>query len=416
MKGLTSILVVIGALAALPPAFCKQEPELNVNSRYKVESVEVTGRRGTRLSEGLRVDLNKVVGQRLDHAVLDRLAARIKKELHVSSVTVKVSRGSLPEHVAVEFQVTKSHESDFELNMPKFLYHAKQGWSGMGEATVHAGGNDFTFGLLSDGDESIERFAGIQARFQRKQVGTQRLGLGFEFDSYHQQWNNATLTAAPPTDDFPGIYRSRQNFAPTATLVLAQPLTLSVGVSFERLQTQYPVARTESANAAVTTLRYQQRWKDSEETSQELDASYELRAATKTLESDFVYVRHTITVRYTFRHERSTVAIGFLGGGMNGRAPLFERFVLGNASTLRGWNKYDLDPLGGDRVAHGSLEYRYRIFQIFYDTGSVWDRGKDHEQKQSLGAGIRVEGFQLAFAFPIRSGRVEPVFYAGLNF
>src|SRR5205823_5014213 len=97
-------------------------------------------------------------------------------------------------------------------------------------------------------------------------------------------------------------------------------------------------------------------------------------------------------------------------------APLFERFLLGDSSTLRGWNKFDLDPAGGSHVVHGSVDYRYRVFQVFYDTGAVWDRPEDRKQKQSVGAGFKKEGFQLAVAFPIRSGHMEPVFYAGLNF
>ena len=66
------------------------------------------------------------------------------------------------------------------------------------------------------------------------------------------------------------------------------------------------------------------------------------------------------------------VLIEDLSAGITtGRAPLFERFVLGNSSTLRGWNKYDLDPLGGNRMVHNSVEYRYGAFQVFYDTGAA---------------------------------------------
>jgi outer membrane protein assembly factor BamA len=61
--------------------------------------------------------------------------------------------------------------------------------------------------------------------------------------------------------------------------------------------------------------------------------------------------------------------------------------------------------------------------RVFYDTGSVWDSGKTPEVKQSAGVGIstglglfRKDLFLLAFAFPIRQGRVEPVFIAGMNF
>ena len=34
-----------------------------------------------------------------------------------------------------------------------------------------------------------------------------------------------------------------------------------------------------------------------------------------------------------------------MAGVLTGTAPLFERFSLGNTTTLRGWNKYDLAPL-----------------------------------------------------------------------
>jgi outer membrane protein assembly factor BamA len=101
---------------------------------------------------------------------------------------------------------------------------------------------------------------------------------------------------------------------------------------------------------------------------------------------------------------------------LGGHAPLFERFALGDSATLRGWNKFDLDPVGGSRVIHGSIDYRYAFFHAFYDTGAVWDRTQDREQKQSAGVGFKVEGFQLAVAFPIRAGHTEPVFLAGMNF
>ena len=47
-----------------------------------------------------------------------------------------------------------------------------------------------------------------------------------------------------------------------------------------------------------------------------------------------------------------------MAGGITGEAPLFERFTLGDSSTLRGWDKYDIAPAGGDRVGHLSVEYR----------------------------------------------------------
>jgi outer membrane protein assembly factor BamA len=121
-----------------------------------------------------------------------------------------------------------------------------------------------------------------------------------------------------------------------------------------------------------------------------------------------------VKAHYRYRHARSTVELGFLAGVLDGQAPLYERFVLGDSTTLRGWSKFDLDPLGGSHVVHGSVDYGYRVLQVFYDAGAVWDRSP--EAKQSVGVGFKKEGFQLAVAFPLRAGRADPIFYAGMNF
>ena len=48
--------------------------------------------------------------------------------------------------------------------------------------------------------------------------------------------------------------------------------------------------------------------------------------------------------------------------------------------------------------------YAYRYYQLFYDTGAVWDRPQERSQKQSVGAGFKKEAFQLAVAFPVGIG------------
>src|SRR5207249_4237962 len=116
------------------------------------------------------------------------------------------------------------------------------------------------------------------------------------------------------------------------------------GVDFARYRLTAG-ARTESSNAVVTTLRYHPRWGTDKDTQQQkLKVSYSLRAATGVLESDRIYARHLAEARYTYRHSHNTVDIGFLAGRIGGQAPLFERFSLGNSATLRGWNRFDLDP------------------------------------------------------------------------
>jgi hypothetical protein len=392
----------------------------NINSRYTIEKVSVSGFGNSLISSPLRTELDHVVGEKLDQSRLDKLADRMKKELRVAEVAVKVTKGTEPDHVLVTFEV-KSKQQRFDLSVAKFLYDAEQGWSGEGTATTRVAGNTFSLGLVSDGDALLERFAGIKARYQRDHLGTKWLGFRFEFDTFHDEWNRATLAAVSTASETgavePFTYRDRQVFTPEARLFLAEPVELDFGVRFARYRLSTPGANTESSNAVVSTLRYHQRWGSAADSQQqEVEGSYSFDGATRVFESDPVYTRHMARVRYKFRHGHNSVQVSFLGGRIYGQTPLFDRFVLGDASTLRGWNKFDLDPLGGSHVAHGSVDYLYRIFQVFYDTGAVWDLPQEREQRQSVGTGLRKDNFQLAVAFPLRAGRVDPMFFAGMNF
>ncbi len=76
-----------------------------------------------------------------------------------------------------------------------------------------------------------------------------------------------------------------------------------------------------------------------------------------------------------------------MAGGITGDAPLFERFTLGDSETLRGWNKYDIAPAGGDRVVYSSIEYRYTGLALFLDVGSVWDANAERHVRVSTGFG-----------------------------
>jgi surface antigen Omp85-like protein len=392
-----------------------QPVEFNVNSRYTVEAVDVPPDVESRISRSLRQDLQKLIGQKFNSTAMTDLARRIRDELHVRTVTQKVLKGSVPDHVRVVIEVAH-RKNEFDLSVPKFLYHSSEGWSADLEGTLTTGTNRFTAGLVSDGDELAERYAGLRARYENRKLGTDRVRLRFEFDTYHQQWNHATLNAFESQPDVPGIYRTRQNFEPVATIVLAKPLTLSFGAGFQNFQTQFPAARTQSANAAITSLRYERHMEGGSADQQDLEAGYSLRAATKALNSDFVYARHRWEVRYSITRGRHTVTEEAVAGLITGRAPLFERYVLGTSSLLRGWNKYDLDPLGGSRVAYNSLDYRYGIVNVFYDTGAIWDPGQDLVARHSIGVGLRKNSFMVAMAFPIKEGRVTPTFMVGMNY
>ncbi len=401
----------------------------NVNSRYKVETVIVSGNgwstdfasgQDKKISSSLTRRISAIIGSQLNPAAIDDLASRLGKELH-ASVSHHVVRGASPSFVKIVFEV-REPDKRFDVSVTKSLYNSKQGSSGAVEGVATVKQNAFTFGLVSDNDELPDRYAGIRARYENKRVGTDSVHLQFEFDSFHEQWNRNTLEQLPPAvaasafiEPTSGVYRTRQSFEPSVTFVVAKPLTLTVGASFERFQGQFPAAHTEAANAVMSTLRYQGRM-EGLETGQDLEAGYDLRAATRVFDSDYVYVRQRWELRYRLTHGRHTLTDDATGGLIQGTAPLYERYVLGNSSTLRGWNKFDLDPLGGNRMVHNSVDYRYGAFEIFYDAGAIWDSGQPATPRHGIGVGLRDGAFALALAFPIRSGRADPIFMMGMNY
>ena len=396
--------------------------DLNVNARYTVESVELNGDHPPAISATLHKELMQMVGEKLNPAALDDLATRIRHELHVRAVTHRLMRGQTPEHVRVVFDVL-GQPAKFEASIPRLVYLTNGSMTGMVQGTATIGSQAFTAGVVSNGDDLAERYTGLIASYQDKRLGTDRIGFRLDFESYRDQWNTATTNALqqPGNEaDTSGLYGSRENIQPLVTFQLLRgapgTVNLTVGASFERIQMQFPAARTESANAMVTTLRYHRRVEGSGANQQEWDAGYSLRAATNMLGSDFVYARHQADAGYVYSWDHNQIVDEMTVGAIVGRAPLYDRFMLGTSTLLPGWNRFDLDPLGGSRVVCNTLEYRYRWFDVFYDSGTIWDVGETAVWRHSLGVGIRQNGMYAALAFPIKEGHIEPVFMVGMNY
>ena len=108
----------------------------------------------------------------------------------------------------------------------------------------------------------------------------------------------------------------------------------------------------------------------------------------------------------------ASVALGRLTGG----APLFERFSLGDSSTLRGWSKFDIAPAGGNQMVYHSLEYRHRGIAFFFDAGSVWDRGTDARLRLATGVGFHGDNGFLTVGFPLNATDLGAQFMAGVLF
>jgi outer membrane protein assembly factor BamA len=105
-----------------------------------------------------------------------------------------------------------------------------------------------------------------------------------------------------------------------------------------------------------------------------------------------------------------------MAGGITGTPPLFERFSLGDSTTLRGWDKYEIAPAGGTRVVHSSVEYGFRGIAVFLDVGSVWDEATERKVRVSTGLGFRAGPAFFTLGFPLNTDNLRTVVSLGIRF
>jgi len=397
--------------------------ESNVNSRYTIEDVELVGAPESLLSDRLRKDMHDLAGQKLDEDRAGQIERRIRQELRPSKlVSRRIARGADRDHIRLIYEARKAPLFNFRRSASHLAGQSKQGLSFGLEIPIEHHENRFSFGIVDDGDALIERDLGYRVGFENIKAGTEHLGFRLDYFDYRQRWNPATRLALTSSPDIPGIYRERRGVEPSVTFAADRRFQVELGATVTELQMQDPNIHFQNSNAGFATVTYDNTW-ESGLNKHHFLADYSIRAATHNLASDFSYTRHVAEARYVFSAHRSEFIGSATAGLLSGHAPLFDRFSLGNTSTLRGWNKYDLTPLGGNRMAHGSLEYRYTVLQVYYDVGSAWDHAGMRRTSHAVGFGIHGRekdgDWFLTFGVPIRSGHVQPlkpIFMGGVRF
>lgn len=416
----TTISRIALALILLLPSYAaarQEQSEPNVNSRYKVQRVSVTGAAESALSQALREDMQKLVGKPFDQAAADDLARRMREQLRGYRVTVKVKRGDEPESVNVEFQAERHGDNAFYVAVAPLLYTTKDAFTINLLPTVETHHNYFLFGLVSDADQYLERNMGVVLRYEHHKVGTRMVQVGFGYDYFHPSFQPETEAALALNPLVPGVYRTREVFEPSVSVLpLGDNVKVTFGASFQTLAMQYPVLQDQAANSFTFDVRFRRQVRPSHRVTHAIEADYSVRNASTSLESDFLYTRQLVSARYEATVGRNGFDFRFQAGHLDGAAPLFERFILGNTSTLRGWDKFEIAPLGATRMAHGSLEYRYRPFVAFYDFGAAWEPNRDADVKHSVGIGLAWRnGFFMTLGVPLRYENVTPVFMFGFR-
>lgn len=410
--------------------------ESNANRQYVIESVSISGVevarfRDSKLSPTLRRRLANLIGARCDMSAIGDLAGKLRTTLHLQDVHERLLRGSSPDRVRVDFEAVRK-DAAFDLAVPRFLYSANQGWTAELDANARFRTQSISIGLGSNGDDLTERYTGFSARYEDSHVFSDRIRFAVDFEGYHDLWNPATrvaiadqtLSTQPASNTF-ALYRNRRNIAPALTFALSRDLSVSIGASFEKMQLETPATGRDagnnevSANAVTAEVDFGHTAEDGA-TLERWDGKYGLRLATHELGSDYVYLRHSVSLRYEWKSGRHLVVERLMAGAITGQAPLFERFVLGNSSTLQGFNRYNIDPVGGNRMIHDSVSYGLQLQQgtpeVFYDTGIVGNGDHLGKLRHSVGVGFRQGIFNVATAFPLCQGRFAAVFMAGMNY
>ncbi len=381
---------------------------VNVNSRYRIELISIQNT-AQAISRSLQRELDRLIGRPFRSETLDEVERRIRAEFPGFAIKRKVLKGEKQDQIKVFFLLERARKM-VDFNVPRLAFHSSQQFSFAANADFNIAKSSLSFGLVTDNDEKVERYSGIRAAAVSPLLG-KHVRLALLGESYRSQWQGAST-------DF---YRARTNFEPTVVIDLAPGLEFRAGFSFNNLEYQVPAARDLAAHAVISTLRYTKQHQLGLTGTQTLEAGYSLRAAASFLHSDFDYRRHLAETRLTFASSNSekhpvTLSLSSMIGTIEGNAPVLDRFTLGNTRTLRGYNRYDLAPLGADRVIHFSADGRYHFVRAVYDTGTLWNVGRPRVLRHSAGIGFVVSGITAMIAIPLRSGPVEPIFLVGMNF
>lgn len=404
------------------PAQAEVEQDLasNVNARYTVESVAITGVTDDQVSQTLRADLQALVGNRLDPDLAERLDDRLAAELPGHDVRRRISRGSQPGSIRLVFDVREAegpHWIPFAPLRSKVVYHSDLGWSGAMDIPLGGSRNRVTVALaFGNDDDLVEEYSGYGLRIESRKVATERLGVSLEISKLHQSWRPETLSSAATDSRVPEAYRTRLTIEPLITFAFDPRVRVTAGISVSELESLSRSPESQMASAAIAAVGYGQRWESASGSRHLVETGYQLRAATETLDSDLIYRRHLGQARYEYRQGRSTAIAALSLGRITGTAPLFERFSLGNSTTLRGWNTVDVAPAGGEGMFHQSVEYRYRGLALFVDTGSVWEQDANRKTRASTGFGYHGDNGFVTLGFPLNAGEVGATFMMGVRF
>jgi len=393
----------------------KGKIEIGTPNRNKdtVETVEVKGVPRSRISDTLFAELQMMVGKQIDNLEIDHLLEKLKSELKEDyAVTKHIDGGTKAFQAKVRYQVELIPWLPFRAPQGFFAYHQKQGVSAVFGTSPLA--KYFTLNVaFNDADSLVERYKGLAAGVESRHLGTRHLGARLEFGTYGVMWKDQTRQTIGSVPELPGLYRSREVFAPSVAYAFNRHVYVTGGANLVELEMEGPTEHWRSVHEGVASIHYDSTQIKRGKSSYRSTASYEVRTGARNIGSTFSFTRHAVDYSSTAKAGKHAVMLTAMGGKITGNAPLFERFTLGNTQTLRGWNKYDIDPLGGDRVWHAAATYQYSGFGFFIDQGAIWGDGLARKTRRSVGLSL---GRNFGIGMPLEcAGHCGVMFFANFK-
>jgi hypothetical protein len=279
----------------------------------------------------------------------------------------------------------------------------------------------------------MERYAGFQYGAWTEY---KRVRFNADYSSFRAQWSPGTLQAASAASTSDDLYRLRDTIEPSAKITVSPGFHITLGVTASQLQMQEPISHFESVRTANGKADYRFYLSSSEK--HELTGSYDIHVAGDTLGGSASFTRHLLDQSYNFKLKAKDpasqftpdghrISVDFQLGRITGSAPMFERFSMGSPHTLTGWNKYDISPLGADRMAYGAVTYTNRYFSTSFESGSVWNDGQPKTLHNSIGVNLLLGNILHAprpmrillnaatpgIGIPLRKNGVHPIFTIG---
>ena len=298
---------------------------------------------------------------------------------------------------------------------PTYVYHSEQGGAASWISNIGDRNIRFTpIVAIDNADDLVEEYSGYGLRFEARKLGTRRLGASLEWSRFDQDWRGATLDALALRPEIPPPYETRSTITPLVKFAFTPDLSVAAGVSISELEPLVPGNRLADGQRGrrLDRLRpaLEGRFRCDAPRRRAASACAPAPASSKAISP----TRGTSAQgSYRFDFGRHHVQATGMAGGITGDAPLFERFTLGDSTTLRGWDKYDIAPAGGDRVFYSSIEYRYTGLALFLDVGSVWDANTERKVRVSTGFGFHAGPAFLAVGFPLNTDDLTAVVHGG---